>query len=111
MTTRINPEGERMKADRHNSNSLLNSRLKAAKLFHNAILTKRIKESQLGIEDLFLADLYRRAGDFQSASQVIENAENKPIETSILRLIEYEKRLIHAKDTAYYQIDQALLEN
>ncbi|MGB3188660.1 MAG: hypothetical protein WBB43_04440 [Limnoraphis sp.] len=109
---KINPEKPVVSPNNHPNltNPLFKSRLKAARLFHNAILTKTINERQQGLEELFLADLYRRAGDFITAEKILENAESKSLEPSILSIIEYEKHLIQAKDTTYYQIDQALVE-
>ncbi|ERT04907.1 hypothetical protein M595_5143 [Lyngbya aestuarii BL J] len=108
----INPEKPVVSDQNHPNltDPLFQSRLKAARFFHNTILTKTTNERQQGLEELFLADLYRRAGDFISAEKVIKNAEHKSLEPSILRLIEYEKHLIQAQDTTYYQIDQALVE-
>ncbi len=84
--------------------TLSNSRLKAAQWFQTAVARGLIDVSQPGIEEIFLADLYRRAGDFQAASQILEQSQMKILETSLLQVLEYEKRLIQAEDTAYYHI-------
>ena len=95
----------KMKTKEHSrSTTFSNSRLKAAQWFQTAVATGLIDVSQPGIADIFLADLYRRAGDFQAASQIVEQNQMKSLETSLLQVLEYEKRLIQAEDTAYYHI-------
>ncbi len=56
-----------------------NSRLKAAQWFKTAVATGLIDVSQPGIEEIFLADLYRRAGDFQAASQILEQIAHQSL--------------------------------
>ena len=109
---KVHPEKSVVSDQNHPNltNPLFKSRLKAARFFHQTILTKTVHESQQGLEELFLADLYRRAGDFITAEKVIKNAENKLLKLSISSIIEYEKDLINAKNTTYYQIAQALVE-
>jgi hypothetical protein len=82
--------------------------LKAAKLFQAAILTGYIDVNQPGIETIFLADLYRRAGDFKMANQIICQTKKQNLEASLLPVLEYEQALIQAEDIDYYQIAEAI---
>ncbi|MGB3402125.1 MAG: hypothetical protein WBA77_05490 [Microcoleaceae cyanobacterium] len=82
--------------------------LKAAKLFQAAILTGYIDVSQPGIETIFLADLYRRAGDFQMADKILRQSKEIELEASLLKVLEYEQALIQAEDIDYYQIAEAI---
>ncbi|NJK37900.1 MAG: hypothetical protein HC920_09145 [Oscillatoriales cyanobacterium SM2_3_0] len=60
------------------------------------------------MEDVFLADLYRRAGDFQSAQAIIEQSQARELESSVARVLDYVCHLIHRKDTASHAILQVL---
>jgi aconitase B len=84
------------------------SHLKAAQLFQNAISTGTINVSQPGIEKIFLADLYRRAGDFRTACQILNQSQKQELEASLVKVLEYEQDLIQAQDIGYYQIAEAL---
>ncbi len=84
------------------------TQLKAAKLFQQAISTGMVDVSQPGIEAIFLADLYRRAGDFEMADQVLRQNQHSALEDSLVKVLEYEQDLIQAQDRGYYQIAEAL---
>ncbi len=84
------------------------SHLKAAQLFERAISTGTLNVIQPGIEDIFLADLYRRAGDFSTADKILNRSRNQELEASLVKVLEYEQELIIAQDIGYYQIAEAL---
>ncbi|MGB3535301.1 MAG: hypothetical protein WBA13_17520 [Microcoleaceae cyanobacterium] len=84
------------------------SQLKAAQLFQQSILSETLNISQPGIETIFLADLYRRAGNFVTAAQILNQALKYELEASLLKVLEYEQHLIQAQDTGYYQMAEAL---
>jgi|GEM_PF-5735658 len=82
--------------------------LKAAQLFQEAISTGMIHVNQPGIEAIFLADLYRRAGDFSTARQILNQSQTQQLEASLVKVLEYEQDLIQSQDIGYYQIAEAL---
>lgn len=84
------------------------SHLKAAKLFQAAIVTGYVNVNQPGIETIFLADLYRRGGDFQMAEQILHQSKKQELEASLVKVLEYEQALIQAQDIGYYQIAEAI---
>ena len=84
------------------------SHLKAAQLFQKAISTGIIHVNQPGIEAIFLADLYRRAGDFRTARQILNQSHKWELEACLVKVLEYEQDLILAQDMGYYQIAEAI---
>lgn len=84
------------------------SHLKAAQLFQAAIMTGYVNVNQPGIETIFLADLYRRGGDFQMAEQILHQSKKIELEASLVKVLEYEQALIQAQDIGYYQIAEAI---
>ena len=81
---------------------------RAAQMFQQAISTGIVEVSQPGIEVIFLADLYRRAGEFETADQILQQSRCSTLEDSLMKVLEYEQTLIQAQDQDYYQIAEAL---
>ncbi|MGL5082194.1 MAG: hypothetical protein ACRC8A_11980 [Microcoleaceae cyanobacterium] len=91
-------------------NSVLIDRhdLRAAQAFQNAIASGTVPIKQPGLEDVFLADLYRRAGDFQTAQAVVEQSEMRNLECSVAKVLDHVRQLIQRQDIAYHAILKVL---
>ncbi len=93
--------------DAHHEEGARRCRLRAAELLQRA-LDHGWCADRAGVEEALLADIMRRAGEFESALSVCEAGMAKDLDEVMRGVLQYEKVLIARHDTACHTVDEAL---
>ena len=92
--------------DDNNQESAKKSRLKAIDFFQLAKQEDQMTNpDQPGAEEVLLADLHRRSGQFTSAYEICEEGLMKNPEKLIVNILEFQKKLIKKKDMDCYTLE------
>lgn len=81
------------------NSSFNRAKIKAVEVFQSAVASGKIAVDQPGLETIFLADLYRRAGNFEMAQTILERSKTQgELESSLATLFDSVQDLIQAQD-------------
>lgn len=95
--------------DADNQYGAVQCRLRAAGLLDRARDHDQRFAGQEGAEEALLADLFRRAGQFDRAIQLCDEGlqKEKSLEPVILDILDFQKSLIRKADTTCHQVREA----
>lgn len=97
--------------DKDDRGGAKNCRLEAITMINKGKTLSQNLIKQAGGSELITIDLMRRAEMFEEALQLAEETITKDIEETIIKIIQFQIKLIHAKDTQTYTQSQAEKEN
>ena len=63
---------------------------------------------QKGGDELLIADMYRRNGEFGQAEQFIKKGLTLELEDTIKTILDFQRKLVEKKDTAVYTVSDAV---
>lgn len=93
--------------DRDYNTQARECRVKAVNLLQKAKENNQVFAKQVGVEELIMADLLRRSGQFESASQVCNSGlEKKDLDETISECLNFEQELISRADTGCYTVSK-----
>lgn len=95
--------------DTGDESAAVQCRLRAANLLQKARQVHQTFASQSGAEEALLADILRRAGQFDGAIQICDAglAKESALQPVIVDILDLQKRLIRKADTACHQVREA----
>ena len=94
--------------DAQNDRAAQKSRQKAAALFQKAIAKGEKINREPIPQEVILTDIYRRAGDFDAARRICDNALRQKSDSTSTKLLEYEHKLLRQQDKRCHTIEEAV---
>ncbi|MEI7940721.1 MAG: hypothetical protein WCK27_28935 [Verrucomicrobiota bacterium] len=85
-----------------------NCRLRAESAIGRAIINGQGTTDRPGFDFLILADLLRRAGEFERADQRLKEGFSPNCDQEVLFLLIFERLLINRRDTACHTVEEAI---